>query len=1052
MPSNDKSFFTLFLRNKHLLVLTVIVIFVAGLSALLSMPQLEDPVITNRNPLIVTNFPGASAERVESLVTEKIEEELQEIAEIKEINSTSLAGISIVRLELADRVTGETNEQVFSKVRDKLGDAESRFPASAGKPFLDDKRGPVAYSLIVALAWEHDSPAQLGLLNRLSEDLADRLRTVSGTEIVRTFGEPEEEITVTVDDAELIALGLTAADVARITAAADAKVSAGAFRGLEADYLLEVAGELDSTQRIAQIPIRENVDGSLLRLSAVASVERDWRKPQTAIALSEGRRAVFVAARVEKTRRIDLWARDASSIVAGFSSEIGPGIAIDTVFDQNHYTAERLGELGFNLFLGGLVIVAVVILTMGWRASLLIGSALPLTAAATVFWVAFAGGTLHQMSIFGMMIALGLLIDNAIVVVDDVRKQLALGKDPTDAVASTLRHLLVPLFSSTLTTVLAFMPILLLPGDVGDFVKSIGSSVIIALVSSFAIAMTIMASLAGLYGREKDRKNDAFHVWWRDGIRINALSNFVRRALQAGLRRPFAGLAVASSLPVIGFLSATTLGSQFFPRVDRDMFEVEVWLPTEASITATRAVATEIESALTANPEINEVHWLVGGSFPSVYYNLVMTEDDASHYAHGIVVAESAKEVKRLIPKIQRELDQQFRDAQIVVRQFGQGPPSDADVEFRLYGADIATLQDLADQIRPALAEHSGTLHTRVSMPRGEPKLWFDADEDEARLAGLTLGDTARQLEANLEGITGGSVVEDLEELPVRIKLDDSRRASLADIASTNFTNGGPDWTPLSALGELNLRPERGGITRRNGRRVNTLQAFTANSALPIDVANEVLALLDEQGFSLPAGYRLELGGDSESQAEAIGNLMIYLPVLLTLTVATIILAFRSVRLAGLLGGVAGLSVGLGLLSTWAYGFPISFNTILGTAGLIGLALNDSIVVLAAIRASPAASTGDISSIVETVMGATRHLVSTTVTTIGGFLPLLVFVGGEFWPPLAIVLAGGVAGATLLAMLFIPAGYVLLHRPKAIEASRSAATLNLSIATTGAEI
>ncbi len=1014
---------SLFLKNKYLLVLSVLVILVAGLSALISMPRLEDPRIVNRNPLIVTLVPGASAERVEALVTEKLEEELQEVPEIKEIRSTSRAGVSIIAVELADRVY--ESEKVFSLIRDKLAEAQPELPREASTPLLDDQRGPVAYSLIVGVTWEHSSEPKLGILNRLAEELADELRTVAGAQIVRLFGEPHEEITVTVDPKELAALGMTPSDLAASIRAADSKVPAGMLRSGRDDLILEVVGELDSPARIGSIPLREGTDGTLLRLSDIARAERDWQSPPREIGLSDGRRTVYVGAKVQAHRRVDEWAEEALEIVDAFAAGVGDGVAIAVVFDQTRYTNERLADLGMNLLAGALVVVVVIFFAMGWRSSIVVASALPLTAAIALFGTALFGGALHQISIFGMVVALGLLIDNAIVVVDEVKKHLKGGDDPSAAVSASVRHLFVPLLASTLTTVLAFAPIVLMPGSVGDFVGSIGGSVILALIASFALAMTIVPALAGWLAEARPEAGK--RSWLRSGVGGKRFALLTRRGLVRGLRVPIVMLALASVLPVASFVASRSLGSQFFLPVDRDMFDLKLWLPTEAAIERTRTEVEAIESLLREELGVRRVDWLIGGSFPSVYYNAVMNQDDARHHAQAVVTARSSEEVKRLIPVIQRRLDEAFPGAQIVVSQFAQGPPVEADVEFRLYGPSIETLQDLGDELRLRLAEHPGVLHSQATMGRGEPKLWLDADEQEARLAGLTLSDIATQLQGGLEGTLGGSVIEDLEELDVRIRFEDERRNELFDIGSTQLTAAGRSgWTSLSVLGELALRPEVSAITRHDGLRANLIHGYTRKGALAIDVTNEVLRELEDTGFFLPSGYRLSIGGDAEDEKTAIGNLMIYLPVLLTLMIATIVLSFRSVRLALALGVVAIQSIGLALLATWAYGFPVSFTTILGTLGLIGVALNDSIVVLAAIRSNPAARRGDVEAMADEVVGTLRHVISTTLTTVGGFLPLLVFVGGDFWPPLAIVLAGGVSGATILAVVFVPAAYRLV--------------------------
>ncbi|MDJ0919415.1 MAG: efflux transporter outer membrane subunit, partial [Woeseiaceae bacterium] len=306
-------------------------------------------------------------------------------------------------------------------------------------------------------------------------------------------------------------------------------------------------------------------------------------------------------------------------------------------------------------------------------------------------------------------------------------------------------------------------------------------------------------------------------------------------------------------------------------------------------------------------------------------------------------------------------------------------------------------------------------------------KLIFEADQAEVNRAGLTMDSIATQLQGDLEGFAGGTLREDLESLPVRIRYDDSVRSSLTDIASMPLTvNSTGEWVPASALGVMQLSPENASITRRNGVRVNVINAWVRPGVLPIEAANLVLAKLDESGFVLPPGYSLQLEGDSDAQQDAVGLLGTFLPVLLMLMVTTLILSFRSAGAAVLIGSVAGLSAGLGMLALWLSGYNLGFNPLIGTAGLIGVAINGAIVVLAALRADERASSGDTSAIVSVTMRQARHVLATTATTIGGFLPLLVLSSGEFWPPLAVVIAGGVGFSVTLSLLFTPAVFKLM--------------------------
>ncbi|RMB02012.1 efflux RND transporter permease subunit [Eilatimonas milleporae] len=1019
---------SLFFRNRHLLVLTILVILVSGLSAIVSLPRLEDPRIVNRNPLIITPMPGASAERVETLVTEVLEEALQEVDAIKDVESTSSAGVSVIVVELEDAVTAAQNAAIFSEIRDKISEARPSLPAGALEPQIDDKRDPAAYTLIAGVSWRGEAEPALGVLNRRAEDLAERLRNVPGTELVRIYGEPDEEITVTVNAEDLAELGLTAGDVAWATALADTKTPAGVLRGDRADVSIEVAGELSSLSRIGHVPIAVGGDQQSVRIADIAHIERAYRDPPTEIGLVNGKRTVFVAARIGFGRRVDLWAKDANAVLAEAAAETGGPVIIEPVFEQERYTTGQLAELSGNLIAGALVVVAVVFVMMGWRLALIVGAALPLTVAMVLFGLQVSGNAIHQMSIFGLIIALGLLIDNAIVMADEVAKNKAAGKTPLQAVEAAVGHLFTPLFASTLTTVLAFAPIFLLPGSVGDFVGSIGQMVILALISSFIIAMTVTAALAGLFAEPS--APDAPKRFWRDGLTSKRFGRFYRGALLSGLKRPWAAIVVAIAAPVAGFAVAPTLGNQFFPPVDRDMFEVEVWAPSDASLSRTADLAYAIEAEIKAFAETEQMTWLVGGSFPSVYYNLMMDKDAAAHYAHGIVTAPSNEAAKAMIAPLQAHLDERFPDAQIVLGQFGQGPPLTADIEYRVFGPSIAELQRIGERLRTGLQNYSGVLHTQMTMEGGHPKLWFNADEDETQLAGLRLTEVASQLQSNLEGATGGFIIEQLEQLPVRVRYENTVRADVSDIASTPLVTQNSDrWVSAAALGDFTLRPELRSITRFDRERTNIIRGYTANDALPIDITRDVLEQLEAEGFILPAGYRIELGGAVEQDAAAKGNLLTYAPVLLTLTIATLVLVFRSAAIAGLLGAVAFLSLGLGMLSTFAIGFPISFNTILGTLGLIGLAFNNAIVVLAAIRANPVAKAGDPEAVTEAILGTSRHIVSTTLTTIGGFLPLLLFVGGDFWPSLSIVLAGGVGGSMILALIFVPAVYRLVVKP-----------------------
>jgi multidrug efflux pump subunit AcrB len=1020
---------TLYYRNRYLLWLTVVLTLLTGGLATLSLPITEDPIITNRGPLVITAVPGASAERVEALVTTVIEEKLREIPEIKEVGSTSRAGISTVGIELLDSIGPGENKRIFSQIRDKLADAELELPAEAAAPVLEDQRNAVAYTILLGVTWTGPGEPNMAILGRHARALAEELRNVGGTMVVDVFGEPQEELRVVADPAELATAGLNAGDLARLIRAADAKVPAGVFRGGGSQTTLEVDGALDTIARVASIPLVRTQDGATLRVGDVAVVSKAAADPPEQIALTGGRRTVLVGAKMERGGRIGTWMNQADQVVEAYRPRIGGGVELDVLFDQSEYTTDRLTELVVNLLLGAGVVVAVIFVLMGWRNAFVVGSALPLVSGAVLAALLLIGGELHQMSVFGMIIALGLLIDNAIVVTDEVGKRLAEGQGRYEAVGGTVKTLAGPLLASTLTTILGFLPIMLLPGGGGDFVGGIALSVVLAVAASFVIALTIIVSLAGTFAAPRTQSR---LPWWRrslrQGVDGGAITSVYRRGLGLALQFPVIACLIAMTPPAAGLVVAGGMGSAFFPPTDRDMFDVRVWLGDRASVEQTREVVERVSARIEADPDVERVDWLVGASFPSVYYNLVMNQDGRASYAQGVVRTTDAVATDRLVRELQVDLYDALPEARVVVKEFNQGPPVLADVQYRIIGPDLDVLREIGDRYRLALQAHPDVVHAQATLTAPAPKLWLDADPDQVEQAGLRLTDLAAQLQAALDGVVGGSLLDGPEELPVRVRLTDAVRSDLTAVASMRFTEP-TDGTviPLAALGELTLRPAEVAIPRDKGIRVNTIEAYTRPDALAIDVAREVLDRVEAQGQAVPAGYRIELGGEAETSGESEGNLAAYLPAIAAAMLATLVLAFRSLRMAAMLLVIAGACVGLGLLSTFSIGYPFGFNTILGTLGLIGVGLNDSIVVIAAIRNNPAARAGDADAVVDEVMGCTRHVLSTTLTTVGGFAPLLLLTDGQFYPSLAVVLAGGILGATLLSLVFIPAAYTLLH-------------------------
>ncbi|MEM9511982.1 MAG: efflux RND transporter permease subunit, partial [Cyanobacteria bacterium P01_E01_bin.48] len=975
--------FNLFYRNTQLLLLTLCLIVVWGLGSFFTLPRLEDPELTQRSAFITTLFPGASAERVETLVTDRIEEEILDIDEIDTVISTSRPSFSTVQVDLLESITAV--DEVWSRVRDKLDDAIPLLPEGALEPefeLIEVK----ANALITSLTWQLDSSPNYAILGRWADRLEDELRAIPGTASVEINGAPEEEIVVEADPAALTTMGLTVREVSRQIANSDAKVTAGQLRSPQSDLLLEVTDELDSLERIRNIPIRSDRrsagDSQFAQLRDVARVEKGVVEPATAIATVNNRSAVVLSAIVESSQRLDVWARQTEQVLADFSDRLPEGIELETLFEQSPYVEARLDNVLKNLAISASLVVSIAVILMGWQSALVVGTALPLATLMVFGGMNILGVPIHQMSVTGIIIALGLLIDNAIVIVDEVSHDRQAGLAPAQAIARSTRRMAVPLLASTLTTVLAFMPIALAPGAVGEFTGTIAVSVILAVCSSLFLALTVIPAFAGrMYSQRRTRRLPQFLF---DGFSNPALSQLYRRVLRGLFSRPVWGIALALILPAVGFARAGTLSQQFFPPTDRNQFYINFELPVQASLAETQADVAEASELLLQHPEIENVDWFAGETAPTVYYNVLGYRENASNFAQALVQLQPGILPQSTIRIVQTELDAAFPQAQVLVRQLEQGPPFAAPIEVRLFGPNLDVLRQLGNQLRGVMAQVPDVLHTKATLTEALPKLGLQLNEERIRTAGFDRTGIARQLDATLEGTVGGSVLEDTEELPVRVRLANRDRASLDRIASLDLLTDSSERVPLAALGDIDLVPDVAAIVRRDGQRVNSVQGFITAGVLPADVLAQFKSAWEESDIEFPPGYSFEWGGEAEARGTSIGNLFSTVGVLAILMVATLVLSLGSFWLAGIIGAIAAASVGLSLFALKTFGYPLGFTAILGTLGLIGLAINDSIVVITAIRSEKQACKGNPVAIENVVVRGTRHVITTTLTTIAG--------------------------------------------------------------------
>ncbi|MEZ8929970.1 MULTISPECIES: efflux RND transporter permease subunit [unclassified Vibrio] len=1015
------------ISNTRLLILMTALLMVSGISAFMTLPRAEDPVIINRYANITTSFPGASAERVETLVTEVIENKLRELSEVKLVSSTSRPGVSIVTLELNDTITEP--EPVWSQARDKLSDVESILPAGSHSPDLDSDH-TYAFTTIASLTWSGAGEPDRLTLGRYAKELAKRLRTLSGTEFVDEYGMPQEEIQISLRTADAAALGRSSANIAESLEGADAKNSAGELVSAYSRFGLEIKSELDSIERIKQVPIATDSKGHIIRMEDIASVKRGEKTPQDQIAIIDGEPGVIVAARMHPDLRVDNWTSRANALIGKFEQELPSNVKVTVLFNQQGYTETRLDDLGKSLMIGFGLILIVLFVTLGVRAAILVAISLPLTSLLTLSIMKMTGVPINQMSVTGLIVALGIMVDNAVVMVDTIQAYRLKGQQRAEATMNALKHLWVPLLGSTLTTVLAFAPIILMPGASGEFVGGIAITVSFSLIGSYIISHTLIAGLATklLPKQLSDVDKKGQHHWYMTGLRIPALTRWFSSSVRFGVTHPIITIALVLLVPFTGYWSMSQLTEQFFPPSDRDMFEIQVYMPPQASIYATKNTSEKIDDIIHRYPEVERIDWLVGANFPSFYYNLQARQNNAPYFSQAMVKTENFDQANALIPELQKVLDKEVPEAQILVRKLNQGPPFTAPVELRVYGENLDTLKAIGEDVRLILAGVPHVTHTRETLQPGTPKVWLKVDEDTAKLNGISLNQFAGMLQTTLTGRESGSVIEGSESVPIRVRVADDARENLAHLSNIRLPISSDVYSTginVSTLAELELTTSRGAITRRNGQRVNTIEGYIEAGVLPQTVLNEFQKRLES--YQMPSGYTIGFGGESAERDNSVNSLISNVAVVVVLMVLVVVMSFNSFRMSSIIFMVAGLAGGLGLLSVWIFGYPFGFTVIIAMLGIAGLAINAAIVILTELKLDKEASSGNVDAVVEAVMSCTRHISSTTITTVGGFMPLII-AGGGFWPPFAVAIVGGTVLTTLISFYFVPVVYHLMTR------------------------
>ena len=995
------TFFESVLSQRRLVLTLAAIITLAGSVMWMTMVRQEDPRLPDFWGQIIAPYPGADAETVEQRLLEPIEDALVGIDDIDTIQSTAFSEMAVIVVEL--RGGTRDVDKVWEEIRLALQKAQRDFPASVPLPSLD-KNQMDQDAVVLAVSGSSDPLVLLQAARRIKKDL-QKLPDVSQ---VHFIADPLEQVTIELDDAAANRLGLSPAGLVQRLSARNSILPGGSIKMGDRIVRLRPVSEFQSFEEIADTTILLQ-NGSAVPLSEIANVRIGPAEPASARMRFNGEMCVGISIVPRKAINLVDFGEQVQTLLDRIRPRF-PHITIQEVTFQPRRTKARLSELNQSLILGILIIGGVLITFMGIRMGLMVALIVPVVAMASIAVFAAVGGVLHQISIATLVISLGLLVDNAIVVSENVQWRIDRGIPGNRAGVEAVTELARPLAGATATTLAAFVPMLIAKGPTAEFTRSIPIVIMLTLTVSYLFAVTVTPSLAALALRPSTVSNK--------DILASAGTALARLAT----RRPGWILCGALLVVATAALLAGHVERQFFPTSDRNQFTVDLKLAEGTHLDTTDAVTRKLESGLLQRPHIRSVASFMGRSAPHFYYNISRVPF-SPHFAQLIVETHTPEQIDEEVVWLRRFMAATSNEVEIVARKLEQGPPVNAPVEIRLFSDDLNDLSTAAGKVRGLLSRIPGTQDVRHDLDYGAPTLRFHINDAAAGRYGVSRAQVAQQLYGHTRGLPAGQLFVGKNPIAVVVRSSGGEKTTPAVLDNIDISNQQGQSVPLSQIARTRTDWRPTVIKHYNTSRVATVSSQLAETTTFSQILAQLQPKLNE--VQLPASVTIGIGGDAEGSGQANMALMKSFPIGLLLLFGVLLAEFNSFRrLAIILVTVPLAAVGVipGLLIA---GQPFGFMSMLGVIALVGIVVNNAIVLIELIDAQRKEGKSISEAIEIGVARRIRPILLTSATTIAGLLPML-FSQSTLWPPLASAMISGLMASTLLTLAVVPALYRLM--------------------------
>jgi multidrug efflux pump len=1029
------------ITHRPLVLFMILLLGAAGIYAYLNLGRAEDPSFTIKTMVVNVAWPGATATEMQKQVADKIEKKLQALPYLDRVESYSRPGVSFIQVFLSDKTPPAKVKELWYQVRKKVGDVRGELPSGIVGPSFNDEFGDV-YSVLYMLTADG---ATLAELKARAEDIRQRLLRVPDVNKVDLIGERPEKIFIEFSHAKLATLGLTPQQIFDSVARQNAVISGGSVETSADRINLRVTGAFSGVEAIAAVPVQ--VEGRNFRLGDIATVNRGYEDPASFIVRSGGKPALGLGVSMQDGANLITLGENLKRAMNAITGDLPVGIELTQIADQPRIVEQSVSEF-FQTFLEALAVVLFVsFLSLGWRTGIVVALSVPLVLAI-VFVVMYAAGIdLHRITLGALIIALGLLVDDAIIAIETMVVKMEQGWDRARAATFAWTSTAFPMLTGTVVTAAGFLPVGFAQSSSGEYAGGIFWVVGLALIASWIVAVVFTPYL-GLqllpdFARHGARENP-------DAIYDTRVYRGLRRVIELCLRWRATVVAVTGLMFVAAVAGFALVQQQFFPTSTRAELFLEMRLPEGTAIGVTDATAKQAEQLIGDDPDIATYTTYVGQGSPRFWLGLNPVLPNPN-FAQIVIVTKNVEARERVKARLDKAIaDGALPQARARVDRFVFGPPVGFPVQFRVVGPDPMQVRTIAEQVRQVMAANSKIVDAHLDWSEQVKSIRLEVDQDRARALGLTPQDVAQTLQTLISGYTVTQYREGIEHIDVVARAVAPERLALDRLPALTVATRNGIAVPLSQIARLNYEYEEPILWRRNRDLVLTVRGDIVDGVQAPDVSAEVAPKLKGIIDALPYGYRIETGGSVEESAKANSALLAVFPLMGIAMLALLMIQLQSFsRLAlvlvtaplGLIGATGAL-----LLASQPFGFV----ALLGLIALAGMIMRNTVILVDQIDHDIAAGHAPYRAIIDATVRRARPVVLTALAAILGMIPLARSV---FWGPMAITIMGGLFVATVLTLLVVPALYSLWFRVRrdepaetpAIETSLADAAENVAV-------